>query len=830
MKCLEKDRNRRYETPSSLARDIERYLHDEPVQACPPSAGYRFRKFARRNKSLLAAGGAISAALVVGLGLATWMYFRATTESARARAVSDLLQEMLGSADAARAKGVDYKVRELLDDYSAGLGSQLTGEREVEADIRAIIGRAYRSLNLPDMAQPHFEKAIELRRQIDGPQSETLAAILVDGAWNLLDQQRQAEAESQANIALQIYRIRGVTGAPLFHALEVLQHILISAKREKDAERVTQEALEVARQSGQEFPDQANLLHRYADMKARQGHFAEAEQLAHQAVDMHRRLHSNQHPETGWALRVLADAQQKQQKLEKAEKAVREALAIFRHQFPEDHPNIRDTMYQLRAVLEAQGDEPALEALDKEEAAIAMRSGTPDYHLRVAEILTRQSMPALRPEDAQRLATDDAARTEEARRHIRQAVEEYSRLAIAYPEDLERRLTAIAGFIEIVKVCVAAPGLADEADQLNRRLTAELPKLLADFPDSSDCQWRSAVKYQHWAFALVPHSTYLATAEHALTELIELLEKLSLSNPKRPGLWWFLADSYAWLGESNWRSGMTENAGEAFRRALKIYDEHAAEIAADPTPNLADGIAANYVLLAYFFASTHLEDEAAEFVLKAADYVKRETAPVGSVPTHGLLALVQLRLNDVAGYRENCKLLADVPVDSADDLTKVRSINLLCCGPDALEDMSPMVKRAEQLVANNSLGQRHVVLYVLGAALYRDSQYTRAEERLDESIAAYPSEPAPGHDVINYQRLFLAMTKWQLRKQDEARELLAKTLPDLDKQVQSASCFWTDRLGLETLRRQAVALIEPNEADEAVENGKPNKSATTTAT
>src|SRR5262249_23926653 len=50
MKALEKERNRRYETAAGLARDIERYLHDEPVQACPPSLGYRLRKFARRNK------------------------------------------------------------------------------------------------------------------------------------------------------------------------------------------------------------------------------------------------------------------------------------------------------------------------------------------------------------------------------------------------------------------------------------------------------------------------------------------------------------------------------------------------------------------------------------------------------------------------------------------------------------------------------------------------------------------------------------------------------------------------------------------------------------
>src|SRR5438874_6926511 len=59
MKCLEKDRNRRYETANGFAADVQRYLNDEPVQACPPSAGYRFRKFARRNKAGLAAAGFI---------------------------------------------------------------------------------------------------------------------------------------------------------------------------------------------------------------------------------------------------------------------------------------------------------------------------------------------------------------------------------------------------------------------------------------------------------------------------------------------------------------------------------------------------------------------------------------------------------------------------------------------------------------------------------------------------------------------------------------------------------------------------------------------------
>jgi serine/threonine protein kinase/Tfp pilus assembly protein PilF len=70
MTALEKDRNRRYESDSALAADVQRYLNDQPVQACPPSALYRFRKFARRNKGVLATAGVLAlAVLAVGASL-----------------------------------------------------------------------------------------------------------------------------------------------------------------------------------------------------------------------------------------------------------------------------------------------------------------------------------------------------------------------------------------------------------------------------------------------------------------------------------------------------------------------------------------------------------------------------------------------------------------------------------------------------------------------------------------------------------------------------------------------------------------------------------------
>jgi tetratricopeptide (TPR) repeat protein len=73
MKALEKDRNRRYATVSGLAADLRRYLDDEPVQACPPSAWYRFRKFARRHRAGLAMAGLILSVLVLLGGGAGWV-------------------------------------------------------------------------------------------------------------------------------------------------------------------------------------------------------------------------------------------------------------------------------------------------------------------------------------------------------------------------------------------------------------------------------------------------------------------------------------------------------------------------------------------------------------------------------------------------------------------------------------------------------------------------------------------------------------------------------------------------------------------------------------
>jgi serine/threonine protein kinase/tetratricopeptide (TPR) repeat protein len=92
MKALEKDRNRRYETANSFAMDVQRYLADEPVQACPPSAWYRGRKFARRHRRALGTAVVLAVAMLVTVGAVAWSVGWANRDRAarRARAASDL--------------------------------------------------------------------------------------------------------------------------------------------------------------------------------------------------------------------------------------------------------------------------------------------------------------------------------------------------------------------------------------------------------------------------------------------------------------------------------------------------------------------------------------------------------------------------------------------------------------------------------------------------------------------------------------------------------------------------------------------------------------------
>jgi hypothetical protein len=104
MRCLEKERGRRYETANGLAMDVRRYLSDEPVVAGPPGSGYRLRKFLRRNKGPVLAAAAVLLALLGGIAGTTWQAVRAN-RAWQAEAEQLIEAERAWEAEAARAEG-----------------------------------------------------------------------------------------------------------------------------------------------------------------------------------------------------------------------------------------------------------------------------------------------------------------------------------------------------------------------------------------------------------------------------------------------------------------------------------------------------------------------------------------------------------------------------------------------------------------------------------------------------------------------------------------------------------------------------------------------------
>ncbi len=103
MKCLEKDRTRRYATANDLARDVERYLAGELVEACPPSAAYRLRRLVRRHKLAFGTGGLIAAVLILATAVSLTQAVRAWTAEERAREESARSEELAREEAAANA-------------------------------------------------------------------------------------------------------------------------------------------------------------------------------------------------------------------------------------------------------------------------------------------------------------------------------------------------------------------------------------------------------------------------------------------------------------------------------------------------------------------------------------------------------------------------------------------------------------------------------------------------------------------------------------------------------------------------------------------------------
>jgi hypothetical protein len=196
MKALEKDRTRRYETANAFAADVLRYLNDEPIEACPPSTGYRLRKFARKHRKPVIALTAIAAVLMIAIAGTTWGLFRAR----QAEQASETAERAARESEKKAVDALEAVARER-DAKQAALNAEAAqrdrAERQLANGLLRPIGFSTRGIELAELRSFVDWSAIK-----ESPLKMRVLEIALDNPETALRVARRAERVIQSCVAL----------------------------------------------------------------------------------------------------------------------------------------------------------------------------------------------------------------------------------------------------------------------------------------------------------------------------------------------------------------------------------------------------------------------------------------------------------------------------------------------------------------------------------------------------------------------------------------------------------------------------------------------------
>jgi tetratricopeptide (TPR) repeat protein len=345
MKCLEKDRGRRYETANGLALDLQRYLADEPVQACPPSAWYRFRKFTRRNRAPVVAAALVLLSLVVGMIGTTWGLIQAEQErrgEERQRRAAEANAERATQAQKRAQQGF-AKAREAVEQYLKAVTDDpdlkhkhdlhrlrkkllnaavafyqwFTEQKPDEAAWEAERGRAYwrlaevrGELGESEAAQKDYERMLTIFAWLTAEFPATpeysrdhaaghnnLGNLLKDlGQWSAAERAFRRALEIQEKLVADFPAVPGYR-VDLANSHHNLGYLLSDRGERAAGERAYRQALRIREKLVAEFPatpeyrdDLASVHNNLGNLLRRWGQLPAAERALRRAVGIRARL------------------------------------------------------------------------------------------------------------------------------------------------------------------------------------------------------------------------------------------------------------------------------------------------------------------------------------------------------------------------------------------------------------------------------------------------------------------------------------------------------------------------------------------------------------
>lgn len=420
LKCLSKERERRYQSAGDLGRDIRRYLAGEPIEAKRDSFGYVLRKQIRRYKLPAAVASAFALSILGGL-IASLTFWRqaaherdaavaarvaeererrsaeqarqaeseqrrlaekhaddARVAARRAETAKNFLANVLVSSDPELVGTRDMTVRELLDRAAGTLESDpINSEPAIAAEMRGIIGRTYENLGLYERAEAHLREALRLWHALVGDDHEATIGARADLAAALSDGTHYDEAEQLLSDAVGSARRMFPDGHEvLARAISSRANLELERGMLAQAEESYREALSESRRALP--PGHINiglaLAHLGEALVARRK-LAEAEPLLREALTQLRAAVGDEHPFVGGVLDRLGSLLLDRGNLADAEVAARDSLAIRRRHYPADHPTIAKAVNNLAMIYLTGGRFAEAEPLFHEALGIYRRRG-----------------------------------------------------------------------------------------------------------------------------------------------------------------------------------------------------------------------------------------------------------------------------------------------------------------------------------------------------------------------------------------------------------------------------------------------------------------------
>jgi eukaryotic-like serine/threonine-protein kinase len=405
MKCLEKDRRRRYDTPSELAADLKHHLAHEPVSAAAPSLGYQLSKLYRKHRRVFAGAGAVAAALLLGLIVAWWQAAcaivnerNATLETAKRERVASFLKDVLnGLSPMAGHSRIGTALVERLDETAQRIEQDFQDQPDVEAELCTTLGLVYGDLELPSKAEQMHRKALALRRTLPpaqrnspglatskrerppvrstffGDEDPTLAASLYNVGTTLQAQNgRDAEARAMFEEALSLNRkLLGPDSPKVANCLNHLALVALFAGRE--AESMLREALAIQKKHyGAEHWEMAWTFQNMSSVLERKGALREAAATRRQAVALDRKFYGEKHFDGALFRAMLADVLIRlgtKDDLVEAEELLRTALPTWEMVAGPHHYGTRNLRTRLASILRQHGKVAEADALPDDQSA-----------------------------------------------------------------------------------------------------------------------------------------------------------------------------------------------------------------------------------------------------------------------------------------------------------------------------------------------------------------------------------------------------------------------------------------------------------------------------